>query len=102
MRYEIKQISDRDGIREFAVGNPDQPEYERRVWVSGDGVPRCVNCPGLLTAMKASRRHAMAVRRFLAPYRDALMPDWLTYVPPPKRPSRIRRWVRRLLGWIAG
>lgn len=66
-RYEIRETLDKDGIREFLVGYPDQPDYERvGVWVSADGTARCVDCQGRLTAMLASCPHARAVKRYLA------------------------------------
>jgi nitrite reductase/ring-hydroxylating ferredoxin subunit len=66
IRYEIRETSDRDGIREFLVGTAGQLDYERAgVWVSSDGVARCVECQGRLTAMLASCPHARAVRRYL-------------------------------------
>jgi hypothetical protein len=67
MRYEIKEYSDRDGIREYHVGTPGQSEYERvGVWVGRDGTPRCTQCYGLLVAMSASCKHAQAVKRLLS------------------------------------
>lgn len=66
MRYEIEEVSDRDGIREYRVGVPGQPDYERvGVWVGRSGSPRCCECSGLLVAMSASCKHALAVKRFL-------------------------------------
>lgn len=65
-RYEIKFVSDRDGIQEYRVGTEDQPDHERvGVWVSRDEIPRCVDCQGRLTAMLASCPHAQAVKRYL-------------------------------------
>lgn len=66
-RYEIKLELDKDGIRTFSVGFPDQPDYERvGVWVGKGDVPRCTQCSGLLAAMMASCKHAQAVKRYLA------------------------------------
>lgn len=66
-RFEIKETVDRDGIREFLVGYPEQRDFERvGVWVGVEGIPRCVDCQGRLVAMSASCKHARAVKRYLA------------------------------------
>lgn len=65
-RYEIEMTIDKDGIQEYLVGLPGQRKFERvGVWVGREGIPRCVECQGRLTAMLASCKHARAVKRYL-------------------------------------
>lgn len=64
-KFVVRQITDRDGIREFSVARVSYPEFQKAVWVSSDGTPRCASCSGPLTAMLASCPHALAVKRYL-------------------------------------
>jgi hypothetical protein len=67
IRYEVRETIDKDGIKEFLVGTAGQPDHARvGVWVGREGIPRCVDCQGRLTAMLAGCPHARAVKRYLA------------------------------------
>jgi hypothetical protein len=67
MKYRIRDEGERDDIRQFAVTEGDQREWEAvGVWVSkGNPKPRCCECSGPLVAMSASCPHAKAVKRWL-------------------------------------